>query len=81
MRTGNVNLKGGIDHSRSIAHERECVQKQTTEEEKQRIEENLRKSHANNDRLKEEREKLLQEKDKLRRMAETEIEWLKEEIL
>ena len=44
------------------------------------MEESLRKSQLNNDRLKEEREKLLQEKDKLRRMMETEIEQLKEEI-
>ena len=44
------------------------------------MEENLRKSQANNDRLKEEREKLLQDKAKLRRMGETEIERLKEEL-
>ena len=52
----------------------------TTEEEKWRIKESLRKIQTNNDQLKEEKENLLQEKDKLRTMAETEIEWRKEEI-
>ena len=36
--------------------------------------------HRNMDRLKEEKEVWLQEKKKLRRMAETEIEQLKEEL-
>ena len=44
------------------------------------MEENIQKSQANNYRLKEEREKMLREKDKLQRMAEIEIERLKEEI-
>ena len=52
----------------------------TTEEEKWRIKESLRKIQTNNDQLKEEKENLLQEKGKLRTMAETEIEWRKEEI-
>ena len=60
--------------------EKEREQRMFAEEERWRIEESLRKSHANNDRLKEEREKLQQEKDKLCRQAETEIEWMKEEL-
>ena len=45
-----------------------------------RVEENLRKGHQAYDRLKDEKEKVLQEEDKLRRMAEIEIERLKEEL-
>ena len=45
-----------------------------------RTEESLRRGHQVYDRLKEEKEKLLKEKEKLRRMAEVEIERLKEEL-
>ena len=66
---------------------RERTLKKANEEEQRKIvenlrraEENLRKGHQAYDRLKEEKEKVLQEKDKLRRMAETDIERLKEEL-
>ena len=54
-------------------------QRKTTDNLRQ-AEECLRKGHEAYDWLKEEKEKLLQEKDKLRRSAEVEIEWLKEEL-
>ena len=66
---------------------RDCDLKKAAKEEQRKTaenlhwaEENLRKGHQAYDRLKEEKEKVLQEKDKLRRMAETKIERIEEEL-
>ena len=60
--------------------EEEKQLRKPTEDGKRRMEEELHRMQSNMDWLKEERTVLQQEKDKLWRMAETEIEILKEEL-
>ena len=75
-----AELKKNWPHKKRDLKKAAEEEQRKTAENLRREEENLQKGHQAYDRLKEEKEKVLQEKDKLRRMAETKIERLKEEL-